>query len=309
MKKFMLGLACISLLIGTLGTGMKADAAFGRSYTAPKGTPVLDGEVDEVWNTAKWTNVDKVHDDARDGVANCRVKVIWDETGLHFLAEVYDITLNKRNDLVEVYLDQNGDKTRDFGDDDTHTRFYVRQEGVVTSSACGQNAQLEALSAVKDCGDNVYRVEGTLSWMVGTPKAGDVMGLEFMLHDGSEFKTKEEAYRWNCDSASGDEPAFSSTVSWGELILADAGTALDPETYVDGEKKQENLADGATQTPDADTNAATDDDATDDTKTTGADTNAEKDGAGLGLWIGVGAVAVVIIVIVVVLATRKKKAE
>ncbi len=298
MKKFMLSLACVSMLVATLGTGMKAEAAFGRSYTAPKGTPVLDGEVDDVWNTAKWTNVDKVHDDARDGVSTCRVKVLWDETGLHFLAEVYDLTLNKRNDLVEVYLDQKGDKTRDFGEDDTHTRFYVRQEGVVTSSASGMNAQLEALSAVKDLGDNTYRVEGTLSWMTGVPKVGDKMGLEFMLHDGSEFKTKEEAYRWNCDSASGDEPAFSSTVSWGELILADAGTALDPETYVEGETKQENKAeeDNAPVVPTPDT---TDNDKTVD--------NTDAKDPGMGLWIGIGAAVVVVIVVVIVLATRKKK--
>lgn len=43
-------------------TTVGVSATFGREYTAPKGTPTIDGKVDDIWKNAEWTNVDKPYD-------------------------------------------------------------------------------------------------------------------------------------------------------------------------------------------------------------------------------------------------------
>ena len=304
MKRFLSVLACISLLVATLSVGMSAEANFGRTYTAPKGSPVLDGEVDDVWATAKWTNVDKVHDGSRDGDSMLRIKCLWDENGFYFLGEVYDTTLNRRNDLIEVYLDQLNDKTLAYNDDDTHTRFFVRTTGVVSNEASGKNAQLDAESAVAKLDGDKYLVEGKLSWYSGAPKVGQQMGLEFMYHDGTEYQAMTEAYRWNVDEPGGDAQAWSDTTNWGTVTFAEAGEALPADTYVDGEtmNTNEGAADNAGDVADDDAADVTDDD--DDKKT------ADKEGGSSWiLYAGIGAAIVVIVIIIIAVAGKKKTKE
>ena len=306
MKRFLSVLACMALLVGTLSFGLTAEANFGRSYTAPKGSPVLDGEVDDVWATAKWTNVDKVHDGSRDGNSTLRIKCLWDENGFYFLGEVYDTTLNRRNDLIEVYLDQNNDKTMAYGDDDSHTRFYVRTTGVVTNEASGKNAQMDtAESAVAKLDGDRYLVEGKLTWYNGAPKVGDKMGLEFMLHDGTEYQAMTEAYRWNVNEPGGEEQAWASTENWGTLIFADAGEALPENTYVDGEEMQkvEEVDDEA----DMPTEDVADDDVADEDDAKDADKADKEGGNNIVLYAGIGAAVLVIIIIAIVLAGKKKE--
>lgn len=304
MRKFLTVLTSVSLLIGVMSFGLKAEANFGRSYTAPKGTPVIDGEVDDVWATAKWTNVDKVHDGTRNGDSTLRIKLLWDETGLYFLGEAYDTTINRRNDLVEIYLDQLNDKTRFYGADDSQTRFYVRTVGVVSSEASGTNAQLDAESAVAKLPGDRCLVEGKIVWTHGVPKAGQEMGLEFMYHDGTEYAVKGEAYRWNVDEPSGEEQAHEATDNWGTLIFAEAGEVLPENTYVDGEVMNTNeKSDSEDKTASADDNAdVAPDDAADDTNTD-ADANGGQNNI---LYIGVG-IAIFAVVIIILLAGKGKK--
>ncbi len=75
---------------------MNTNAVFNRSYTAPKGTPVIDAAVDDVWSTAAWTAVDKPWDGTKDTDSVLHVKLLWDENHLYFLAHVYDSEHNRR---------------------------------------------------------------------------------------------------------------------------------------------------------------------------------------------------------------------
>ena len=44
---------------------LSASATFDRTYTAPYGTPTVDGEAEELWDYAEWTDVDKPFDGAK----------------------------------------------------------------------------------------------------------------------------------------------------------------------------------------------------------------------------------------------------
>lgn len=308
-KILVLGLALTMLLGSTMNVG----ATFNRSYTAPKGTPTVDAEYDDVWATAPWTNVDKSWDGNADTNSVLRIKCLWDETHFYFYAEVYDEHQNKRNDLVEIYLDQKNDKVKDkYNEDDSQTRFYVHKSGVVKGAAdvAGENAQFDALSANKSIGENMYAVEGALSWASGiTPAIGTKMGLEFMYNDGNLYNAFSEAFRWNADTANGDEPPYAGTSCWGTLILGDVAQALAADTYVEGESKIE----GGQKLPEnnnkTDGNASVDANGNPVGDTDAADTDADdtKGGMDTKTIVVIAALAVIVVAIIVILLSGKKK--
>lgn len=307
-------IAYLLSLIMLLGLTMQTNAAFDRSYTAPKGTPVIDGEIDDVWNTAEWTAVDKPFDGTADTDSVLNMKLLWDESYLYFLAYVYDTEYNRKNDIVEVYIDQNNDKQAgSYGADDTHTRFYVAG-GVVQGEAdvAGQNSQQDAPSATLSMGDNIYIVEGALKWPAGTPSIGDQMGLEFMYNDGGLYQAWVDAYRWNVDTANGDEPPYLGTSDFGTLILADVGTPTEANSQLP--VINTNKDDANSDNTDAD-NKDTDNTDADNTNSDNidtdknADSNTDKKDSTNNTWIIIlcSVLAVVVLAVVVILIARKKK--
>ena len=302
MKKKILGV--ILAMVMLMGMTINVNAAFGRSYTAPKGTPTIDGEIDELWKTAEWTAVDKVHDATRETDSVMYIKLLWDDAHLYFLANVYDSTENARNDLVEVYIDQNDANTRFYEADDFHTRFYVRKNGAVNTGTAndGANGQVNAPSFSKSLGDNKFIVEGQLDWKGGTPSVGDKMGLEFMYNDGNMFQAFTEAYRWNADTRNGDEPPFASTEFFGELVLAAEGT---PD-----EKNNTLPAEAGEQEDNQVVVNKKDDAAKDETEDNKSNANNDKKAEGNNaLWIAIAAAAVIIVVVIIVIIVASKKKQ
>lgn len=57
-----------------------------------KESPIIDGKIDAFWKNAGGTALEKLVSGTLDGKQDCQVKVkaIWNETGLYFLAEVID---------------------------------------------------------------------------------------------------------------------------------------------------------------------------------------------------------------------------
>jgi len=229
-KKF---LVCCIVAVMLLVTSLPASAAFGRTYTAPKGTPTIDGKVDKVWKTAPWTNIDKPYDGAVSTTSEVRVKLLWDDTHIYFLAEMYDESVTKNMDIFEIYLDQNNDKSKLYGSDDTHTRFYVT--GGVAVGA-GENRQIDAPSKAQDEGENYYILEGALKWPAGKPSVDATMGIEFMYDDAVGMATTQEAFRWNADTSNGDPAPYLNTSVFGTLKLAAKSNTLPDNTYVTGEQ-------------------------------------------------------------------------
>lgn len=221
-KKLLVSLMLLVLAVSMIPT---ASAAFDRSYTALYGSPMIDGEVDDIWNGAEWTDIDKPYDGTNDSNSVVRVKLLWDEGLLYFLADIIDYDFNETIDVLEIYLDQTNTKTDRYGSDDSQTRFMLGGE-VITGPHAGTNAQTDAEFKVKKIEDNEYIMEGALYCNVaGTPQAGNIMGIEFMYQDGKAGQMDQsqavEYYRWNVDTANGDKAAWESTRFWGILYLAD----------------------------------------------------------------------------------------
>ena len=211
-----------SLLLSALmivSLAASASATFDRTYTAPQGTPVVDGEADAIWENAEWTNVDKPFDGSTDTDSTLRIKLLWDAEKLYFLAEVYDKDINVENDIVEIYWDLNNDKDTTYGEDDMQTRFKVATGEVVQDS--GVNCQNDAECVSVSLGGDKYLLEGALTWTQDV-KEGQNIGLEFMYNEGDSTSDFTEAYRWNVDTANGDGAPFSDTSAFGTLTLGAA---------------------------------------------------------------------------------------
>lgn len=232
MKKALTMLLAAAL---TAGLALTASATFDRTYTAPMGTPTIDGEAEDLWDNAEWTDVDKPYDGTADSDSTLRVKLMWDEDNLYFLAEVYDTDINATEDVVEIYLDEGGEFASGYDANDSQNRFLV-SDGKQPANPGTQAKDASMVNAVvTDLGDNKYLMEGSIAWGDADTTEGSVIGLEFMYNDGTADNPFVEAYRWNVDTANGDAAPYTSTEAFGKLTLGAAPAVEAPEeTTTDG---------------------------------------------------------------------------
>ncbi|MFA6948003.1 MAG: sugar-binding protein [Eubacteriales bacterium] len=214
MKKFLS--AALSLMLVVSGFAVSSFATRDLTYTAPKGTPTIDGTAEALWDTAEWTNVDLPYSADEDtyGGHALRVKLLWDDTALYVLGEMTCANTADDLDYIEVYIDEAGDKI-EYGADDMQVGF--SKDGVLDNYGTNnRSGDCEAVSVVSDTG---FVCEAKILWSGEVAIAqGNTLGLEFMANiqpDGAFA----QAYRWNVDTAAGDEAPWAGTAMWGNLVL------------------------------------------------------------------------------------------
>lgn len=235
MKKVLAMMIVMTLMLACVA--MCANAQYGLTYTALKGTPTIDGEIDGIWNDAKvvWTKVDHLYDKTNEKKADqlLQVKVLWDEEALYFLAQVTLSAedMNDFGDLFEIYISEANTKSAGAytaGDSQTCVRFtngtfvgseYQGGEAPGTNTK-GGNEKSEAASKKLS---NGYIVEVKLPFVTTKGEAGKEIGLEFMLNILNGKLEFVNALRWNVDTAglvgAVDKAPWESTEAWGVLIL------------------------------------------------------------------------------------------
>ncbi len=211
---------CAALCAALLSIPFAVNADFGRTYTAPKGTPAIDGEAEAIWDHAEWTDVDRPYDGSAASDypgAALRMKFLWDETNFYFFAEVTDSDVNYDNDIVEIYLDELNCRMGEYQADDSQTRFY--KDGVVVAGS-GTNCKENSTAVGKDT-DTGWVIEGAIPW-TEAHKEGNVIGFELMYNIGDSNADFAQAFRWNVDTANGDPAPWQDTTAWGNLTLGAA---------------------------------------------------------------------------------------
>ncbi|WP_124066325.1 endo-1,4-beta-xylanase [Clostridium sp. E02] len=186
-----------------------------NTISAVKGTPVIDGTVDEIWNQAKEESV-RIMTMAWQG-ATGTVKTLWDEKNIYVLVHVKDKTLNTdsenayEQDSVELFLDENNDKSYYYQKDDG--QFRVSCKNVVTFGSNGMRDGFK--SAIQVTGDG-YLVEARIP-LTSTAKKGNVMGFDIQINDSNERGERISVAKFNDDS----DNSWQSTARWGNLLLKD----------------------------------------------------------------------------------------
>lgn len=175
------------------------------------GSPVIEGEIDDVWDIAEEVTPLHVPDEIE---TTATFKALWDDHSLYVMAKVIDSDLSVESgntyeqDSVEIFLDENNDKISTFGPDDVH--FRVNYENV-RSSDQGNIASFFANAIVEDGGYTiVLRVP-----LHDKYSNGDVFGIELQANDASG-----PTRLGTINVFDGSGTAWQDPSVFGEIVLA-----------------------------------------------------------------------------------------
>ncbi|WP_174818548.1 sugar-binding protein [Paenibacillus kobensis] len=174
------------------------------------GSPVIDGNTDPVWNKAQ--AVSPKHTSSNiDTTAT--FKALWDDRALYILAEVKDRDLSVQSgtpymqDSVELFLDENNNKSQEYGVDDLH--FRVNYENLLSVD----NGTSERFyTAARKTADG-YIIETRIA-LNAKPDNGKVLGIELQVNDA---KGSERVGTINVFDSTGT--AWNDTTKFGEVLL------------------------------------------------------------------------------------------
>ncbi len=150
-----------------------------------KGTPKVDGQVDKIWD--KVEPVELTITGGTKPNAEAGAKLLWDDKNLYVLLCVKDDVLDDsaeaahEKDSVEVFIDENNNKSEAFEDDDKQYRINFKNEASFNGTKCLEE-NCEHVATVTDQG---YFVEAAFAWTDITPKVGQTLGLDLQINDGA----------------------------------------------------------------------------------------------------------------------------
>lgn len=263
--RILIAVVTVAVLVGALSGS--AFAKRGYSYKALYGTPVIDGEIDEIWNGAQdaylkwnWRN----SPNTSKPLSRCHAFVMHDGTYLYILAVVHDYSPSA-SDKLEIYLDE---EYTLLSKEQTAEKYgsgklpdYAYQLGVPVSGMSGYDpsygakgakslnedqtyksvvvdAKCKSIPANKDSQGvyTIYQLEIKMKPLTSIPQSG-TWGLEFMYNDtNGETGAFQSAFRWNCDTVSNDDNSvyddypYESTQCYAPLTFAAQGEKVVEQT-------------------------------------------------------------------------------
>ena len=245
MKKFLSALIALTCT-ATLALSV---SAVGETYTAQKGTPVIDGTVDDVWANAEKVQLThlKAGDLKSEGVIpeglSVSASMLWDESAFYFLFDIHDDDFafdseagDWKNDSVYLYIDE------------LSTGGGTWQEGQ------SQNAIIPAedltLVPRKGTAPSEYQVAWSFpeenhciiefkyvpadiepeELVEGFTFLGD-----FQYNDADDFLTRPYCLGWSDE----DDTASNNADVWGVITLAGSGETAETEAETEAAAETE----------------------------------------------------------------------
>ncbi len=159
---------------------------------ATKGTITVDGEIDAAWENALSVPIDKFSLGTTGATGTA--KLLWDEENLYVLAEVKDPVLSKASanvyeqDTVEIFLDENNNKTSSYQADDVQVRVNYDNEKSITDGLTTDRFT----SAAKKT-DGGYLVELAIPSTLGGFNTGQIVGFDAQINDDGNGEGKRTA--------------------------------------------------------------------------------------------------------------------
>ena len=182
-----------------------------KTAEAPYGTPVLDGKIDEIWDTAKaidfpWDRQNCTRDNLAkemvyaDPAKAPYAKMLWDEENLYVLAVVYDDNLNVdtsiplyNRDGIEIYVDETNQKALTKAE---ATAFHQLQVALDGSDVALDGATAEVKAGKLD--SNTYVIEVKYTFKNATPKEGAVLGFDVSVNcNETGANARAHCLSWN----------------------------------------------------------------------------------------------------------------
>ena len=201
------------LTVSMTVTGFGADS---RSVAeAAYGTPVIDGEIDEVWEKSNYYLVDNYYARLRQEYKGW-FKVLWDEEKIYVLSRVYDMDLCNTeaahyNDSVDIYIDEDRGYQTGFLADD----YQIRSDYAGNISGNNYSVPIEAKTKVLEDG---FYAEMAFPLYVTELYEGLAIGFEVQFNAAPSAGLDLRCYTWNCESSW----VWNNTNCYGELVLKKA---------------------------------------------------------------------------------------
>ena len=171
-----------------------------REMKAFKGTPKVDGKVDDLWmgvprvlTSRSIDEVDELSTEQRASTA--WVRCLWDEEHLYCLAEVTDDAISSLagdewdRDGVEFFLDRNFARTSTYDDDDAQYR--TEPDG---NESSGSENDLSTYKSVVTKTEKGYMVEVCID-LKG--KVGKKIGFDVQVNNDPGDGRRMSAMKWN----------------------------------------------------------------------------------------------------------------
>ncbi len=316
----------VLLMIVALALSINVSAHRDYTYIAPYATPVVDGEIDEIWETsgAEWAIIDLPYDGIEWEECTARAKIMHDSTYLYVIAECTDTTLGSDNgDAFEIYFDEDNCHEYYYCFYSTQLQMFFDGQAQAGPSSYGTVDMVEEYAVNKVADDKII-VEMSLSLLNGIPAPDRVIGLEFMYNDADLEGNFQSALRWNVDTPSGEDAPYLSVEFLGDLICAAEGADL-AEIKASVEQIKAEAAAATEIEPEPETEPETEEETEEETEAeTEPETEAEEEEAdadasispdaapeeeksSTGLIVGIAVVAAIIVVGVIVIIIAKKK--
>lgn len=191
--------------------------------SAIKGTPIIDGKIDELWSKAETINVDTFS--VGTSGATATAKALWDENYVYVLMEVKDSLLSKASantyeqDSVEIFIDEDNAKSTSYELGDIQYRVNFDNERSI-NGASDADSFMTATQII----DGGYIVEAALPSRIAAFTKNQVIGFDFQINDDADGNGKRDnVSNWNDLTGNG----WSSTAGYGVLQLIKPTTTDD----------------------------------------------------------------------------------
>ncbi|CAI3541296.1 Endo-1,4-beta-xylanase [Clostridium neonatale] len=177
-----------------------------------KGTPVIDGSIDDIWKTANVISTDVSLQG--EGTAKAKVRLLWDKNYIYVLSEVSDGTLDKTSknlheqDSVEAFIDENNARTSDYDNDDAQYRVNYDNE-----QSGGGNRIVDKFKSAASKTDDGYVVEMAIP-LNNQAVVNQILGFDFQVNDATNG-TRNGVNIW-CDESS---MTWSTLKNIGNILL------------------------------------------------------------------------------------------
>jgi endo-1,4-beta-xylanase len=261
MKKFSI-LLCSILIIALSLTSVFTVSATSTA-DVKRGTPVVDAEIDDIWNYADSLALDKLIDGSKTDTTGY-LKLLWDDTNLYALVVINDNTPHlddggeaSSKDSLEVYVDIFNKKPDNFDDQDGVFYFGVFALGgfdrIYSGDAPNGGSTIKAVSVVKGT-QYIYEMSLPLNDLaVAAVKmnAGMSIGFDIQVNDNAEGNSsRAAAFDWaDSENKAWQDPSYFGTIT---LSAEEAFIEIVDEAPVGGETPAvaaETKAAVETQTP------------------------------------------------------------
>ncbi|MTI59693.1 MAG: 1,4-beta-xylanase [Firmicutes bacterium] len=187
-----------------------------KTTKAVKGTPVIDAEYDDIWDSAAVISTDVWVEG--DSGAIAKIRTMWNENHLYIYADVTDPVLSKENgntweqDSIEIFIDENNNKSLSYEDEDSQYRVNFSNE-----QSFDPNPVRPGFVTATRKTDKGYVVEAAIEFLTIKAKEGNSIGFDIQVNDDQGNGSRASVAIWNDLSGI----SWKDTSGFGNLIFVE----------------------------------------------------------------------------------------